>query len=137
MHPDFVELLLLFSLSLRALLLQGVLDAERQQCLGKTQLAYFHGGCVRASIRCAARTAQPDTLFPGKFGRHRSTVSHLERLFIFLPSLPRRRRSPRRLPPFLFTPLLHFTAMALPSSTKSPSFSCSECSKMQHFLFHL
>lgn len=62
MYPEFDELLLLFNLSLREQLLQGAFDTEWEAAVpGRTWLACFHGGCVWASIRCAAHTAQPDS----------------------------------------------------------------------------
>lgn len=62
MYVDFEELLQLFNLSLKLLLLQEVFDTQWEAAVpGNTRLACFHSGCVRASVRCAARTARPDT----------------------------------------------------------------------------
>lgn len=109
--------------------------SKRQQCLPKPNLPIFmEAGFEHPSG--VGLTQPSQTRLSGQFGRHHSTVSHSQRV-VFLLSLPRWRRNPRRRSSFLLTPLLHFTVVALLSSAKSPSFSCFECGKVQHFLFHL
>lgn len=104
--------------------------SERQQLLAQPDLPVFTGAVFEhpSGVLC---TQPSQTLLSGKFGRHHSTVSHSWSVFSSLTT--QMKEELMRQSSFPLTPLLHFTVTALLSSTKSPSFPCSECGRMQQF----
>lgn len=102
---------------------------ERQQCLAKPDLPVFTELCLSIHQVCCAHS--PATLCSLASLADITALSLTQSVFSSLTTqMKEELEETVILPPHT---ALHFTVTALLSSTKSPSFSCSERGKRQQF----